>query len=152
VVSETLHLILDLHRELPRRREDQRARTEPRGRRGQTVVGQKALQNRDEKRGGLARSGFRAGDDVLSGDGKGNHTALHRTRGVPAEIADAAEQTDVEREIGEGNRCGIEDGRFECRWLLDGGRRRRGAASSPCRPASSLRARGGVGMAIAHGR
>ena len=134
VIGEALDLVFDLHGELARRREHERACA----RRLRRRLVEEALQDRNEERGGLARAGFRARDDVAAAERQRDHAALDRPGFGPAEIANARQQPRVERELVEGDRCRIE------RRRLVGEHGRFGSGDRFCgRVAPAWRARGG---------
>ena len=112
VVREPLDIVVDLHGELARRREDEdaRARREgahaPRVELGLTVVGEHPLEQRQDERGRLAGAGLGAGDQVAALADDGQHGRLDRRRlGEPA-VAHASQQPGVEAERVEGERFG----------------------------------------------
>jgi hypothetical protein len=112
VVGETLDLILDLHGELARWRENERPR--PRLPVAAAMFRQEeALQDRGKERGRLPRTGFGAGDDVVPRQRKRDDAALNRARFRPAEISDSAQQPRVERQPLEWDGRSVENRRFD---------------------------------------
>ncbi len=123
VVREPVDLVLDLHGELARRRQDQDAALGGIGTRPDAVcygpLGQQSLQDRHDERAGLAGAGFRARDEIAAAERQRDDRALNRPRGDPPEIADAFEQARIEVERREGNRrriahVGSERGHARC--------------------------------------
>jgi hypothetical protein len=88
----------DLHRELARRREDQRPRAP---RRFARVVLQH-LQDGQREGGGLARAGLRLRPDVASGEDRGDRARLHGRGGAVAAFIKDADQRGRETESGKG--------------------------------------------------
>ena len=81
--------------------------------------GQEPLHHRHDERRGLAGARFRAGDEVVSGEGQRNDGALNRTRLAEAEVADAFQQSRVKIERGECDRRRVARRRLEGRRARD---------------------------------
>ena len=79
-------LVADLHDELARRRDDQRAR--PAGRLGARLPEQ-AREDRDEEGGRLARAGLRLAGDVAAGEREREGLLLDRRREDEPRLDDA---------------------------------------------------------------
>ena len=143
VVGEALHLVLDLHRQLARGRQHQRARAQRHGRR----LGEEALEDRHQERRRLAGAGFGAGDHVAAGQRQRDHAALHRARVGPPEVLDAAQQPRVEVQRVEGQwardrtapaRTGASRARRASARARDGGRAAARGGRAACRARMKL--------------
>ena len=87
VVGQADERVLDLHRQLARRRQDQRARVRLARRIAVArLLAEQPLDDRRRKRQRLAGAGLGARDDVVAVERERNHRALHRSRAVEAEI------------------------------------------------------------------
>ena len=93
VHRELLEVLVDLRRELPRGREDERAR-------GAARLAHEAVQDRQEERGGLAAAGHRAGEHVAARHRGRDGVALDGRGTGEAHLLDAAEEVGVETETG----------------------------------------------------
>ena len=78
-------MLLDLRRELSRRRQHERARR-PRGRADEPV------KNGQEERRGLAAARHRAGEEVAALDRRGNRVGLNRCGASESELLHTAEE------------------------------------------------------------
>ena len=95
VRREILQVFENLRRQLARGREHERARAAARR------VDQ-SLQDRQQKRRGLAAAGLRAGDQVAAGQRRRNRFGLNGGGTNEAQVLDAEHQTGVQLERGEG--------------------------------------------------
>ena len=86
VRREILQIVENLRRQLARGRQDQRAR-----RAARAVL--QALENRQQKRRGLAAAGLRAGDQIAPGERGGNRFGLDGRRTNETQILDTEHQT-----------------------------------------------------------
>ena len=99
VVGQADKCVLDLHDQLARRRQDQRAREWlARGIAKRRLLAEQLLQNRQREGEGLARAGLGARDDVAAVERAGNHRALHRPGAFEAEIVQALHQLRMQRQ------------------------------------------------------
>ena len=92
VNRERVQLLDNLSRELSRRRENQGASLPARSR-------EKPVQNWKKKRRGLAASGHRARQEVVSGHGQGNRVGLNGGWSGESEVFEACEEIRVEPEM-----------------------------------------------------
>ena len=93
MIGQTDERILDLHDELARRRQNQRARERlARGIAKRRLLAQQLLQNRQRKRERLARAGLGARHDVAALERARNDRALHRARPFEAEVVQPLHQ------------------------------------------------------------
>jgi hypothetical protein len=101
VLSEHAGVIEDLHRELARRREDERA--DSRLAASRHGVRQQALEQRDQECGGLARAGLCLSRDVLAGERDGQRARLDGGCADESCVADAARdfRNEIERREGQ---------------------------------------------------
>ena len=108
VIAEALEVFFDLERQLTRRREHEHARG-LRTRRIARIFGvelrvEQALHDRQQERGGLARAGLRAADQVDAGQHVREHGALDRRGLFELMLREGAVQPRVEAEVGERDR------------------------------------------------
>ena len=89
VHGQLAQMLVDLRRQLARRREDQRARRA-------ALLADQPVENRQQERRGLAAAGHGAGEHVLAGDGRRNGVVLNRRRSLETELFDAAQEIGVE--------------------------------------------------------
>jgi hypothetical protein len=120
-----VNLVLDLHRQLARRREDQDAalsRQAALGFRGHVLlmIQEQPLERGDDECRGLAGAGLRASNQVLVGQRERDDGRLNGTGILPAEIARTFQQSVIEAERRKGNRRRVDIDRVEQR---DAGRR-----------------------------
>ena len=94
VHGEIVQVFDDLRRQLARRRQHQRARRPAR------LVHQ-AVQDRQQKRRGLAAAGHRAGEQVLAGERQRNRVGLNGRRPRETEIFQPLQQAGMQSEMGE---------------------------------------------------
>ena len=108
VIREPDQRVLDLHRQLARRRQHERAGV---GRAIAVAVagalGEQRLQNGRGKRQRLSGAGLGARDAVAAGQRDRNHRALHRARALEAEILQALHQPRIQPERVERNGLGL---------------------------------------------
>ena len=144
VVREAVDFVFDLNRELTRGREHHHAALDCAGKSrcvsggaDLEIVGQQSLDGRNDERGGLARAGLGARNQVVSFERERNHRALDRTRFAEAEVANAFKEPGIEAERCESDRRRVADGRFESRRGGLTGRVRLGdvVRASACAPA-----------------
>ena len=88
VDGELLELLEDLRGELARGREDQRAR-------GAALLLDQVMQDRKQKRRGLAAAGLRAGEQIAAFERGRNGVGLNGRRPEKAELFDTAEKVAV---------------------------------------------------------
>src|SRR5262249_26820833 len=114
-VREPMNLIFDLHRELSRRGEDERAARVRMPRRSS----QKVLQHRDDEGRRLASASLRTGDQVVSRERQRDDRALNGTRLDESQVAHTLDQSRVEAEVrkGDGRRVALQG--FEQREVRD---------------------------------
>src|SRR5437763_1362432 len=93
VHGEIAQMLVDLRRELTRRREDQRP-----GR--PALLAEQSLEDRQEEGRGLAAASHRRREDILAGHGRRDGVALDRRRPREAELLDAAEEIGVKSKGG----------------------------------------------------
>ncbi len=96
VDGELPRVLVDLGRQLARRRDDQAAREAAR-------LPDEAVEDREDEGGRLAAPRHRAGEDVLAGEGGGDRVVLDRGGPREAQLLDAAEEVGVETEGREGH-------------------------------------------------
>ena len=114
-VRKPIEVFVDLSGELAGRREHQDARS--RGDRVGAAVcsGEQSLHDRQEERGGLARSGLRAGDEIRSREDQRKDGTLDRRRPNEAAIGQRTVEAPIEIEGREVNRRRIVGCRFNNR-------------------------------------
>ena len=113
VIRQADQRILDLHRQLARRREDQRARVIFARRIAVTRrLAQQPLDDRRRKRERLARAGLRAGHHVVALERHRDDRALHRARALEAERVKAGFEPRVEAHRVERNRRRVDVDHF----------------------------------------
>ena len=93
VHREVVEVFDDLRRELARRRQHERARRAAR-------LADQAVEDRQQKRRGLAAAGHGAGEQVLAGHRERNRVSLNRRRSRKTEIFEPLEQAGMESEFG----------------------------------------------------
>ena len=96
--------LLDLHRELAGRREDQRAHRMPRRRRAGVRHRRELLQDRQREAGGLAGAGLGAAHHVLAGENDGDRLHLDRRGRRIAGFGHGPQQFGPQSELGKA-RC-----------------------------------------------
>ena len=89
VLAEQLGVVVDLHRELARRRDDQRERRVDLARRRDLGAEQPGIQGDEEGRR-LARAGLGLAGDVVAGKRAGQRLGLDRRAALEARVGDAA--------------------------------------------------------------
>jgi hypothetical protein len=94
VHRELVRVLLDLRRELARRRHDERARDA-------ALLVHEAIEDREQERRGLAAAGHGAGEHVAALDGGGDGVLLDRRRTAVPHLADAAQEIGMETKLGE---------------------------------------------------
>ena len=99
VLAEQLGVVVDLHRELARRRDDQRARRVDLARRRDLGAQQPRVQ-RDQEGRRLAGAGLRLAGDVEAGERAGQRLGLDRRAALEAGVGDAARQRLGQVEVG----------------------------------------------------
>ncbi len=105
MIGEADERVLDLHDQLARRREDQRARVRLARRVAERrLLAEQLLQDRQREGEGLAGAGLRAGDDVAAVERARDDGALDRPRALVSEIAQALHQLRVQRQRRERDR------------------------------------------------
>ena len=97
VLAEHLRVGVDLHRELARRRDDQRARRRRAGLRRERRVVLEPMKQRDQERGGLAGSRLRLAGDVLAVERQRQRLALDRRAVNEAGFGDSLLQSGRQR-------------------------------------------------------
>ena len=102
VLPEDLGVPVDLHRELPRRRDDQRTRRAAAACWRNLAAQQRGVE-RNEKGGGLARPGLRLAGHVHSGQRPGQRLRLDRRAAFETCVGDAARERFREMKVGERN-------------------------------------------------
>ena len=85
VHGELAEVLVDLRRQLARRREDERARRA-------APLAEEPLQDRQQERRGLAAAGHRAGEHVAARERRRDGVLLDGRRAGEAELADGAER------------------------------------------------------------
>jgi hypothetical protein len=99
-LAEALELLVDLERELARRREDEGARA------GGGRAGGEPLDDRQEERGGLAGPGGGDADHVLPGERGRDGLRLDGRGGLEPGAGEGGERLLGELQVGEGGQCG----------------------------------------------
>jgi hypothetical protein len=109
VIRKPLHLVVDLRRQLARRREHQRARRFVGGARtGLAIFANQTRQDWQHVRGSLAGASLGAADDVAAGERVRQHGALDRRRLHEAAIRERRPKRRLVDEGVERERRGIE--------------------------------------------
>ena len=102
VLPEDLGVVVDLHRELARRRDDQRARRVAAARRRHLAAQQRGV-HRDQECGGLAGAGLRLAGDVHAGERPRQGLRLDRRAALESGVGDAAGERVRQMQVGERN-------------------------------------------------
>ena len=94
VDGEVVQVLENLRRQLPRRRDDQRARRPAR-------FADQLIEDREQEGDRLAAAGHRAGENVLAFEPRRDRVGLNRRRPGEAEVLQAAEEVGVKLELAE---------------------------------------------------
>ena len=93
VHREVVEVFDNLRRQLARRREHERAR-------GAARLTDEPVQNRQQKRRGLAAAGHGAGEQILAGHRQRNRVSLNGCRSRKSEVFEPLEQAGMKSEVG----------------------------------------------------